>query len=976
MKKKITLFLSAVSFITLLSTGCGDAPLGNALDFIPNRAPAISNFTCSLPEGNTYLTPGMVIDISLTAADPEGGIIKIEFTSDRGSFSNQYTADDTTTVDFIVNDLILGGEKVYVSATLTDPEGVQTIQRLEIGSGKLGPTISEAGTPNRFTRPYTADVTDERTFVFTSDSDGIYQVHLNTSPDDIPFDRDEAVFLYYTDDADTIEITVNDTDSRLDTEGIYYVHVIFKDFLDQQEQFCKEIIVDGTNPDTGSITCPVAFTNNTAVNLSMTATYDPATESPITEMWLSNDITDFDDINNAVWEPFTSNRRDWSLNAAGDGEKKIYALFKDQAGNATTVASPVNGSIILDRSEPTGSITIVDDKTKLQYIYITPDASDTLSGITSVALSDSSTGPWNWQTMPAAGSNLSYYLPELTEGTKTVYAAYRDGAGNVSTSVISDTIEVDLTPPADIMSLTATPYNGRIELSWTNPADDDRVSIVICRQTGSIPIHPTKDNIIETLSSKIESYSDKNIVNGTNYGYLVVTRDSLLNTSDGVTTPLTAPYNHAPDTPTGLTLENQIATECKLSWSPVTDPDGDAVTYIVRVSINGGKSYTDVMNVGTTDTATVLKSSVPSAELYYFAIAAIDDDGLTSSNSNPVMVTFPASQSYSYQGKYPETPGSVDYQKISCYNNTVFVIDTEASNHYQSIDISDITAPTPKNMPSTTGFHNNFATATSGTYTYLAGSGQMNSNTVNQYSYTTTTISLDNTIYFGSNESRAGALEMIEENLLIGADDALYACNTGTQAVNTINLGGTAGRRYDIVDITYDVNIYAACRGELYNLAYYNNGLFIVIPDKKIGAGLSTYSVQRFIKTGVNDFLVTGVDTKDGIAYISAVSEKNGSNTGLYTIAPNPSGIFEETGFLALYPGPDGDGLMDVAIIGNFAFVAKGTAGMDIINISSPQNPELEKTIEDHQAWAFAISGSNLLVAAGTDGIYTYTITE
>jgi hypothetical protein len=70
-------------------------------------------------------------------------------------------------------------------------------------------------------------------------------------------------------------------------------------------------------------------------------------------------------------------------------------------------------------------------------------------------------------------TSKSWTLPS-GDGTKTVYVKFKDSAGNVS-SVYSDSIILDTTPPAAPSNLTASPSGwtniNSFSVSWTNPSD-------------------------------------------------------------------------------------------------------------------------------------------------------------------------------------------------------------------------------------------------------------------------------------------------------------------------------------------------------------------------------------------------------------------------------------------------------------------------------------------------------------------------
>jgi len=69
---------------------------------------------------------------------------------------------------------------------------------------------------------------------------------------------------------------------------------------------------------------------------------------------------------------------------------------------------------------------------------------------------------------PNYSGTATFTLP-TADGTKTVYAWYKDAAGNVSTTA-SDTIVLDQTAPSN-GALTATAGSGQAALSWAGFSD-------------------------------------------------------------------------------------------------------------------------------------------------------------------------------------------------------------------------------------------------------------------------------------------------------------------------------------------------------------------------------------------------------------------------------------------------------------------------------------------------------------------------
>ncbi len=170
-------------------------------------------------------------------------------------------------------------------------------------------------------------------------------------------------------------------------------------------------------------------------------------------------ITEFDQStqpspNDERWKPYlTSTTYAFILNP--HSSKSIYAWLKDASGN---VSPKTSSTVILDLDKPDNVsleiITSDNSTTKEQTVQISLKASDNKTndlGITAYFYSESSTTPslssssWiNISTIKNFSSNISYRLSSGT-GEKTIYAWFKDLAGNVST-VVSDKIDNQAVP--------------------------------------------------------------------------------------------------------------------------------------------------------------------------------------------------------------------------------------------------------------------------------------------------------------------------------------------------------------------------------------------------------------------------------------------------------------------------------------------------------------------------------------------------
>ena len=140
----------------------------------------------------------------------------------------------------------------------------------------------------------------------------------------------------------------------------------------------------------------------------------------------------------------------WKL-SDGEGIKTVFGQFRDFAGNVTT--TPLSDQIIFDQTAPIGSISIVGDRTRQAGITIKFAASDELSNMKEVGEvrlrnEEDDFSDKDWKPF---GDQVKWEVPS-GEGIRTVFAEFRDGAGNVS-DVASDSVEFDDLAP-EVVSFT------------------------------------------------------------------------------------------------------------------------------------------------------------------------------------------------------------------------------------------------------------------------------------------------------------------------------------------------------------------------------------------------------------------------------------------------------------------------------------------------------------------------------------------
>jgi hypothetical protein len=223
-------------------------------------------------------------------------------------------------------------------------------------------------------------------------------------------------------------------------DGTKTVYVQFRDNagLVSTGTISDDVILD-TTPPTGTIVINSddVYVNSTSVILTLTAN----DINGVADMRFSDGGASW-----SSWEPFSSSK-DYIL-PSGDGTKTVYAQFRDNSGLTST--GTISDDVILDTAPPAGTIVINNDDIYATSSSVTLTlAANDLNGITGMRFSIDGT---SWSAWESFGISKTYALP-AGDGTKTVHVQYRDGAGLLSSGVISDDIILDTTAPTGTITI-------------------------------------------------------------------------------------------------------------------------------------------------------------------------------------------------------------------------------------------------------------------------------------------------------------------------------------------------------------------------------------------------------------------------------------------------------------------------------------------------------------------------------------------
>ena len=127
-------------------------------------------------------------------------------------------------------------------------------------------------------------------------------------------------------------------------------------------------------------------------------------------------------------------------------------------------------------------------------------------------------------------NETTYYYAIFAYDTMPNYSVLGDEAKVMATPyLIESGLEIDVSSPGSVYNFSATPADGQVSLSWTNPADNDINLIKILRRTDYYP--QTFSNGTLVMDANSTSYIDTDVINNITYFYTAFACDFSLNCS-------------------------------------------------------------------------------------------------------------------------------------------------------------------------------------------------------------------------------------------------------------------------------------------------------------------------------------------------------------------------------------------------------------------------------------------------------------
>jgi glucose/arabinose dehydrogenase/PKD repeat protein len=306
-----------------------------------------------------------------------------------------------------------------------------------------------------------------------------------------------------------------------------------------------------TTPPTVSLTAPAAgaVVAGTAVTVSATAADDVGVGG--VQFLLDGANLGAED----TTSPYSVS---WNSTTATSGTHVLSARARDAAGNTATALSV---SVTVDNQGPTGSVVINGGAaaTNSLTVTLTLAATDPLSGVAQMQFSNTGS---SYSTAEPYATTKTWTLASGA-GTKTVYAQFRDGAGNWS-AAFTDTIVLDTTAPALSAVASSNVTSGSATITWTT--DEPATSQVEYGTTTAYGSATPLDTTLTTSHSVLLS----GLSPQTLYDYRVRSSDAAGNLQVGTN------FTFTTSAPSSGSFQNEVLlTGMNLPVAVKFLPDGD-----------------------------------------------------------------------------------------------------------------------------------------------------------------------------------------------------------------------------------------------------------------------------------------------------------------------------------------------------------------------------------------------------------------
>jgi len=343
-------------------------------------------------------------------------------------------------------------------------------------------------------------------------------------------------------------------------DGAYTVNVWFKDTLgNRSAAVSADIDLDTTVPEDGELL--LSQDSDTALTASWSGFTDATTDLSGYVLVYRDDGTEPVDCEDGT-SAYIGSAESFSLTGLDLlGSYDLRVCAEDSAGNRSAGATAHID--LLDLESPYGGLVSISSGavyTGETTVSLALSASDSV-GVSEVCVSNSLGTCTDWQAMAAT---LSWDL-DAVDGRNTVYAWFRDEAGNES-AASKDDIILDLSAPTN-GSATGVGSDGAVSLSWSGFSDarTSVASYLVVVETGSsAPADCSSGE--EVYAGSATSTTVSGLDNGLTYSFRVCAVDAVGLVSSGavVTGIRVAPEYDAPE-------ETSISIDDDAEWTNSMD---------------------------------------------------------------------------------------------------------------------------------------------------------------------------------------------------------------------------------------------------------------------------------------------------------------------------------------------------------------------------------------------------------------------
>jgi len=349
-------------------------------------------------------------------------------------------------------------------------------------------------------------------------------------------------------------------------------------------------------------------------------------------------ISNTSDLSGATWLPYQSTYS-WEL-TQGDGQKTVYARFRDVEDNESNV---VSDSIELDTQAAIDEVT-EDTGGATQYagdvIHFALDAGE-VYGTASVDISTVETGIALYDDGTAGDRaaddgvyERDYTVPPGLEVIEaTIVGHFTDEVDNSADEAFADGTVTIHDPPTPSTMLAPVPLSQRrISLSWTRSTDGDFSAYRLFRSyVAGVDASDEREMIYEGSNASQTDFTDTGLEPDSTYYYAVYVVDGIgldeISNEVSATTPANTPPDpvemYAPWAPDSTSLivswsesdEGDFKQYELIGWEqdPPNPPDTSTKRVIARFDQPGDTFYTH--------------SSLIDSFVYWYRVAVIDSFG-------------------------------------------------------------------------------------------------------------------------------------------------------------------------------------------------------------------------------------------------------------------------------------------------------------------------------------------------------------